>query len=111
MAFSITHWTPEEDALLLERLANERLCTIARSFPSRTEKSVLSRAAKLRGPDGRDFHRRKAVNSSEKLEVAIKALIERMRPSVVAEVMGAPCLVEPGTERIRKTSELMRMAA
>jgi hypothetical protein len=112
MGFSLTFWTPEEDALLRERMASgETIASTARSFPNRTERSVLSRAAKLRGTDNRDFDRRKARNSSERLVSALKRLMGQMSPEELADVLGGHRAAIPGTERIYRGCAAERLAA
>lgn len=112
MAFTLAFWTQQEDSQLIQRMMDgERIADIARSFPGRSERSVLARAARLRGSDNRDFDRRKARNSSERLAEAINALIDRMPAREVADMLGKPHLAIPGTERIYKTASAERLAA
>ena len=96
-----TAWTPDEDALLLSRIAKcEPVIHIHRSFPNRTEASVKGRIQKLRlDVAGRDQRSVSTVKATAKLEKAIKALMERMPAREVALVLGGPTLVIPGTER------------
>lgn len=48
---------------------------------------------------------------SEVLRGLVMDLLNRMTPAEVADVLGVARAVEPGTERTRKTAELMRLAA
>lgn len=51
------------------------------------------------------------VSSSQRLEMAINALLEKMPRGMRAECLGSLIVPTPGTERVHKTASIERMAA
>jgi hypothetical protein len=94
-------WTPEEDAKLVELFDHGlgRVGTV-RYFPHRTRSAVLSRLRVLRPPEFPTVE--SLERNSKALADSINALILRMHPHDVAEMLGKPHLKIPGTERIMR---------
>lgn len=94
-------WSRKEDNILLEgRLNGESFEDIALKV-NRSVKACRQRFDKAQCGRGREIQDQAEIRlASSLLGEAINALLDRMRPSEVARVIGKPHLVIPGTERI-----------
>jgi hypothetical protein len=89
-------WSAQEDELLLSLVeSGVKRTALPPHFPHRTASAVKCRFDQKMKKRGTPMERR-----SRELANAINALIARMTPHEVADMLGKPHLKIPGTERI-----------
>jgi hypothetical protein len=101
-------WTRDEDEKLLSLMDDGvRRYQLSAHFHDRTDAAVKSRARLLRPPEIQQDY----SGGSDALRDALNELIDRMPANDVAELLGKPHLVIPGTERVYRGHAAERLAA